>query len=46
MYIHVCADGYAFAQEDHGSTNKGTLVQRRTLIRMFDTRKEGVDGST
>ena len=44
---YVCADGYAFAQEDHGSTNRGTHVQRRMLIRMFDTRKgEAMDGTS
>lgn len=34
---HDAAGGYAFAQEDHDSKTKGTSVQRRKLIRMFNT---------
>ncbi len=36
----VALGGYAFAQEDHDSRSKGTFVQRRSLIRMFDTKKK------
>jgi phospholipid-transporting ATPase len=31
--------GYAFSQEDHGSLMKGTFVQRRDLVRFYDTQK-------
>lgn len=36
--------GFAFAQEDHGSRTSGTFVDRRTLIRMFNTLKTSVTG--